>query len=627
MKQDSTKTKKPSWIRTYLTIGLIAIVLVSSACLTFAYFMDNNEEDARVSFGIIEIDREFSIFRTGHTDNVLPGGILVDQVSFKKSARSRNIYVRVRIEFGVSESSNPAIVTIADGLNANIAAQTYVGSGYKWVYGGDGYYYLCKNQAIEEMYHVTNINEYIFSTEIKYDVNSGQLFSSTDIENNEILQYQQAVEVSVNIQAVQSENLPAGLSYTINQVKTIFPAVTKSFTLQYLEGQTGAELVTSSLNVGDTLPVIINGNYRLLWLTNEDGLFDPIYSDSVKIRPSVNYYGVWFFTGNANYTATASGLTAYNGSEKNLILPRTVGAYSNITTVVTLRSSSVNRIVVPEGYTTLGSNVFGPYLKSIILPNSLTTLGSGVFHSNNYSGFSCILTLTIPANVTTFGSFAINAPSLQYVTFLGTKVTLSADPMRTEHNSYFEVIVPDVNYYKQGNWATLPIYATTQYERIYSSGIFYIEYNNELIAISTNRDIQNLVIPATAVINNVTKNVVTLDKQFDSYNYNLKTVTIGPNVRSLLSNSLMYDSYLTSITVGANVTSIATNSIYVNSKLNTVTFLGNVTTYNNTSIRQCALLTSFYVPAAYYSAYISRFTAAKDAGYLTATYVVYTGTP
>ena len=99
MKQvDNPNSKKSSWYNSYVFYGILAIVITIIACVTFAFFVDEDQDEATVSFGEIKIDREGSFFRGASVDNVLPGGKMVDEISFKKADTSRNYYARLKNE-------------------------------------------------------------------------------------------------------------------------------------------------------------------------------------------------------------------------------------------------------------------------------------------------------------------------------------------------------------------------------------------------------------------------------------------------------------------------------------------------------------------------------------------------
>lgn len=630
MKQDDKaikeNSKKSAWYKSYVFYGLLAIVVTIIACVTFAYFVDDGDETGTVSFGVIEIDREDSYFRGANVDNVLPGGKMVDEIAFKKSDRSRNYYARLKIEFSIPESNIFQLTEIVDQLNATIEDVFYTSSDYTWEYSSDGYFYLIKTGGGSVMYEVTTTDKIIFTRGVNYPTDAEQVFSSNDPEDNFILQVGSTIEVAVTVEVIQSQYQESGSVSTVTQIKRVFPTTSKSFSFAYMDDVEAPAVDTSSLNVGDSLPVVTKENYRIVWFNHKDAINEPYVSTTAKIRPGVKYYGMWFYTGNSGYSASGVGITEYSGAEKNIILPRTVGSYSNITNLFSLGSSNVCRVIIPEGYTSVSGEAFKstPLLNILMFPTSLTSIGSRLFGTGN-TGYCNVQYLTIPANVISIGENALNAASLCQVRFLGTKVLVENMLVTEELNSYFEIIVPNISHYKTGFWRNLNIVSGSQYRRIYEDGVFYTRAADEssYTAYAANRNLEDVVIKEEIEVDNVLVAVTAVDNHFNSYNNNLKTVVVGNNIRTVKS-MCKEDRNLTQVTFGYSITTMEAYALDDMPALKTLVFLGRVTSYNANAITStCTAIEKIYVPSSALSYYRGKFSSSA----ISTSYTILTGTP
>ena len=620
------KEKKSAWYKSYVFYGIIAVFVTLLACVTFAFFVDDGTDTGVVSFGVIELDKEDSVFRGASVDNVLPGGPMVDAISFKQTDRSRPYYARAKVEFSIPESSLYKFTGIVDTLNATIANLTYTGNGYTWEKSDDGYFYLVKIGGGSVMHKISDTTPIIFTEGVKCPTTEEQVFSSNDTENNIILQVGSKIEVVFTVEVIQAENHASGSVSTITQIKQAFPAVTKSFSFAYMQGVDAPAVSMTSLNVGDELPVVTKANYKIVWFNNPDAVYEPFVAETARIRPGVKYYGMWFYTGNSGYTANVNGLTSYTGSEQNIILPRVVSSYSNITNLVSLGNSTAVRVIIPEGYTTITTSAFAnaPLLNVLMMPSTLVTIGSRLFGSAD-SSYSNVQYLTVPANVQTIGEYAFNAPSLCQVTFLGVKVNVENLLLTDELNSFFEIIVPNIAHYKTGTWTNYKIVSGSSYRRIYDDGVFYSKKSTDssYTAYAANRNLADVVIKSTIKVDNEYVNVTVVDNHFNSYNNNLRTLDVGEGVTTVKS-MCKSDKYLTKVTFGYMVTRIEAYALDKMTALTTLVFLGRVANYNSNAITSsCTAISRIYVPSGHKTYYSNVFASSA----ISTSYTVVGGTP
>ena len=630
MKQKSEN--KPFWKQTYVIVGLVAILVTIIACVTFAFFVDDGEEKAPVSFGIIEIDKERSFFRGSSVDNVLPGARMVDEITFKKSSRSRDYYARAKIEFSIPETTIYQFVDVVDTLNATISEATYACSDYMWKKADDGYYYLIDPSGAEIMYKVTTTDAIYFTEGVRYPTTAEQVFSSNDTSNNSILQAGAQIEVAFTLEVIQADNHETGEISTLSTIKDVFPTVTKSFNFKYMEGVDAPKVDTTTLNVGDPLPVVTKTNYQIVWFNHEDAINEPFVAQSVKIRPGLTYYGMWFYTGKTGYNFAGSSITGYTGSEENLILPTTTTSSTTILSLSSLGSTNVKRVVIPEGYKSIGGQAFAsaPLLNILTLPSSLTSIGARLFGSG-LEGYSNVQYLTVPASVTTIGEYAFNTSSLCQIKFLGANVTISGALIPQQMNSYFEILVPDIAHYKTSHWRNYNIVSGTQCRRIYEDGVFYARKAEEEVytAYAANRNLADVVIKAQIEVDNTFINVETVDNCFNSYNNNFKTLVVGDNVK-LIRSICKADRNLKSVHFGMLVNKMEAFALDGLTSLTTLVFTGRVpldngvTGYNENAITSsCNAISEIYVPSAARSHYVTLFSRSA----ITSNYTIKTGLP
>ena len=293
---------------------------------------------------------------------------------------------------------------------------------------------------------------------------------------------------------------------------------------------------------------------------------------------------------------------------------------------MSLGSSNVVRVIIPEGYLNVAGGAFAstPYLNILMFPTTLTSIGSKLF-GNGSTGYSNVQFITVPANVTSIGENAFNAASLCQIRFLGDKVMVENVLCTSEVNSYFEVIVPNLAHYKTGNWRTLNIVSGSEYVRIYQDGVFYTKESDETTytAYAANRNIENVVIKDYISVDGNSVAVTKVDNYFNSYNYNLKTLVIGNNVTTVRS-ICKEDVNLTRVTFGTSVLNVEAYALDKLTRLNTVVFLGRVSTYNvNAITSSCRAIAQIYVPSSALSWYRNTFNASN----IPSGYTLIAGTP
>ena len=167
------------------------------------------------------------------------------------------------------------------------------------------------------------------------------------------------------------------------------------------------------------------------------------YVGDIAIPSTVTY-------GDKTYTVIRIGNSAFSGCREltSVTIPETVtsiGTYAfsstgeqftqldiptNVTTIEewAFQNSYIKKITLPEGYKSIGANVFRDcnYLTDITLPSTLTTIG-------DYAFFSCdrLINVVIPNSVTELGEYAFrDCNKLASVTLSNSLTSISREAFR-----------------------------------------------------------------------------------------------------------------------------------------------------------------------------------------------------
>ncbi len=613
---------KETWNKKFFIISAIIVVLTLSVCITLAFFFESKKGDAQFELGAIEIDKEGSFFENNSIANVIAGDSMVSRISFKKTARSESMFVRLTAYYHSEDDGVARIAEWVQTLNImeipNLSSVTgeYAWSGKQ----ADGYYYLMNNDASNTMYSLDSTTEIVFAESIKMPIDFNQSYEV----NGVIYTYNKDIKINIVVEAIQSSYLGVGN----NQIATIKPLfstkVKKGFSVEWGETNTHAEVDFSNFSVGQEIPTITDGDYELVWFIDQNCYDDPLYFRDKTIRYGSNYYVTWVYAGTANYVFSANKVTGYNGNEKRLIFPKSYGGYTinTVSRLVNNTTKFIRNIILPEGYTTIENDAFSTlnYVCTLDLPNTLVSIGGNILGTYNH-----VLSLVIPESVTTISANALKPYSLKHVEILGLNISTLNATVFYSGSPFLEIIVPDVNFYKQGNWVSFPIYAQNHYTFYEINNIYYTSTGaSTASAVAIRGHVTNIVVPGTVVLDGVTKTVNKVENNFNSYNYYPTSIVISPNITVLGSLAFCHTRSCTSLTfpnglttiqsscfdgvgavpnvvIPASVTSII-GGAFSYSSIKKVTFLGRVTSLS-ACFYSTSSLTNAYVQSADLSYY------------------------
>ena len=237
--------------------------------------------------------------------------------------------------------------------------------------------------------------------------------------------------------------------------------------------------------------------------------------------------------------------------------------------------SGLTSIDIPDSVTSIGDSAFSGCsgLKSVTIGNSVTSIGGGAFE--NCSGLTSIV---IPDSVTSIGGGAFeNCSGLTSVT-IPNSVTSIGDYAFSHCSGLTSITIPN---------------------NVTSIGEFAFSYCRGLTSVTIGNGVTSIGISAfkDCSLIEVIWNAENCTKAGSPYNLifrnnNLKTVTIGDNVKTIPSYAFYGCSGLKSVTIGNSVTSIDYQAFYGCNGLTSITIPNSVTSIGDSAFYSCIGLTS-----------------------------------
>lgn len=216
------QNEQKAWMKRFIIIASIIVIVVTSACVTFAVFsyMISNSND--IVFGKIELGNNTSFAINQQLEKIVPGDVLTEnEFKFMKDADSEPFYVRVKFAFSANaaalseEVGKEYLTKLRKGTQYNFPAYADDAGTAVWTQKQGNYIYLVKAGATNEFFPVTQ-NDVFYTVSNKITLPFFTL--------NQAPEYAQAKDgidfyINIAVQIVQARNLE---HLTYNEIVSLF---------------------------------------------------------------------------------------------------------------------------------------------------------------------------------------------------------------------------------------------------------------------------------------------------------------------------------------------------------------------------------------------------------------------
>lgn len=300
----SSEQKQQKWLKSYVVLALVLVLVTSVICATFAWYVDNVTRKATVSFAEINIsdDASENVFAENTIiENVVPNMKIADKVIFSKAETSRPFFVRLRMRYALDTDIDAVgVIPWIAGINAtpltNLEHDDYGWSSIQ----EDGYYYLINYSDPTMMYKVETTNTIYFVKELTFPAGNLQLLN----EDGDPIQKGLDLSLTIIIEAIQAD-IPevndGSVEATLTNIAGYFSSSEKELTfVDYIEA-TGEQYINTDLETCSGL----RSEVKFMTSSKSQWLYGGRKNDSKS------GYGILFTSTDRGYNIqTASGSLA-----------------------------------------------------------------------------------------------------------------------------------------------------------------------------------------------------------------------------------------------------------------------------------------------------------------------------
>ena len=100
--------------------------------------------------------------------DVVPNDTVINSVSFSVKETTKDVFVRANVRYYVDRAMTNEDRSFLISINYD-GVETNVGTGYKWVRGGDGFYYLTDTNGLPLKVNGSDKTEYMPCEDVVYN--------------------------------------------------------------------------------------------------------------------------------------------------------------------------------------------------------------------------------------------------------------------------------------------------------------------------------------------------------------------------------------------------------------------------------------------------------------------------
>ena len=220
----------------YLVLTIICVAIVGT---TFAWYFITKGSENRLVFGQIILDHENEFEMSDVVGHAIAGDDIVNtEVSVKKTADSKPMYIRAKLSFKLSEDlteaerNDPMLIQYLNAIRryTNFNLETASQNGATWTVREGNYTYLVKHGTTRDMFMVEDDYKYVLTNKVTLPLNELRQIEQ-DIKDpqtgavigTKIWQYGQSVIFTISFEAIQSDNVEYNFIAIKNYFNTVYP--------------------------------------------------------------------------------------------------------------------------------------------------------------------------------------------------------------------------------------------------------------------------------------------------------------------------------------------------------------------------------------------------------------------
>ncbi len=217
MDKQAISVEQRSWLKRFIIISAIIIVLVTAGCVTFALYIDIKTASGNIVFGKIEVSETSNMTLQTTLNGTMPGdSISVGTLTLVKASTSEPFYARVKMSYSIvnayedDPTMNEYVKILREHTAYNIITTTQ--SSGRWSDKSGNYTYFVTPADTNVLKEISLNGAYNITSSIRlpfYEL----------LQAEDYAQYSKQIIFHLAIQVIQSRNMTG---YTNAQMKALF---------------------------------------------------------------------------------------------------------------------------------------------------------------------------------------------------------------------------------------------------------------------------------------------------------------------------------------------------------------------------------------------------------------------